>query len=92
MSKEAWVKWKVSNESAARIAVADFDNDGRLDFATIGYSVKGYYEAENPSICVFYNVFAPKKPTPISQLKSMTSAESAIHNPESNSKGNSKIE
>jgi hypothetical protein len=43
-----FVKWSVASESAARIAVADFDGDGRLDFATIGYSVAGYYEAPNP--------------------------------------------
>lgn len=54
-----FVKWRVSEDSAARIAIADFDGDGRLDFATIAYSVAGYYEAENPSIAVFYNHFAP---------------------------------
>ena len=54
-----FVKWRVSEDSAARIAVADFNGDGRLDFATIGYSVAGYYEAENPSIVLFNNRFAP---------------------------------
>ena len=57
-----FVKWRVASESAARIAVADFDGDGRLDFATIGYSVKGYYEAENTKVMVYYNRFA--KPLP----------------------------
>jgi hypothetical protein len=56
-----FAKWRVSSDSAARIAVADFNGDGRLDFATIGYSVDGYYCAENPSIVVFYNDFAPQK-------------------------------
>ncbi|MCI5168630.1 MAG: hypothetical protein D3903_21680, partial [Candidatus Electrothrix sp. GM3_4] len=43
----------------ARIALADFNGDGRLDFATMGYWVPGYYETEQPEIVVFKNVFAP---------------------------------
>jgi hypothetical protein len=54
-----FLKWRVSSDSAARIAVADFDGDGRLDFATIGYAVEGYYCADDPQIVVFYNKFAP---------------------------------
>lgn len=60
IKKGAFVKWRVSDDSAARIAVADFNGDGRLDFATIGYSVAGYYEADNPSIVLFTNRFAPE--------------------------------
>lgn len=44
LDKKIINKWKISEDSAARIAVADFNGDGRLDFATIGYSVAGYYE------------------------------------------------
>ena len=55
-----FLKWRVSSESAARIAVADFTGDGRLDFAIIGYSVAGYYVDENPKIMIYHNEFAPQ--------------------------------
>ncbi|CAF1185859.1 unnamed protein product [Rotaria sordida] len=61
LSRGLFMKWKVSDDSAARIAVADFDNDNLLDFATISYSVLGYYTVENPSIHMFYNRFVQKK-------------------------------
>ncbi|MCT7953153.1 hypothetical protein NG798_25470 [Ancylothrix sp. C2] len=54
-SKGLFLKWQVSTESAARIAVDDFNGDNKLDFATIGYSVKKYYEDVDPKIVVFYN-------------------------------------
>ncbi|CAF3287449.1 unnamed protein product [Rotaria socialis] len=55
LSRGLFAKWKVSNESTARIALADFDNDSFIDFATIGYHVPGYYLAKDPSINIFYN-------------------------------------
>lgn len=53
--KGIFTKWRVSEESASRISVADFNGSGKLGFATIGYSVVHYYETENPKIMVFNN-------------------------------------
>ena len=50
-----FTKWRVADESVARIAVADFDGDGRLDFATIAYSVQNYYMAKDAKIMLFRN-------------------------------------
>lgn len=46
---------QVSDSSAARIAIEDFDEDGRLDFATTGYYTPGYFYADNPQVLVFLN-------------------------------------
>ena len=48
---------RVSTPSAARIAVADFAGDGRLDFATIGYYVPGYFLCDDPKVILQYNRF-----------------------------------
>ncbi|CAF2101623.1 unnamed protein product [Rotaria magnacalcarata] len=61
ISRGLFAKWKISDDSVARIAIADFDNDNAIDFATITYTVAGYYEAPNPSIDIFYNRFAQKQ-------------------------------
>jgi Aldos-2-ulose dehydratase, beta-propeller domain/FG-GAP-like repeat len=50
-----WTKWRVGNESVARIATADFNGDGRLDFATIAYSVQHYYVADDAKVMVYRN-------------------------------------
>lgn len=50
-----WTKWRVSDESVARIATGDFDGSGRLDFATIAYAVDNYYVAEDAKIVLHRN-------------------------------------
>jgi hypothetical protein len=50
-----FAKWRVADESVARIATADFDGDGRLDFATIAYSVQNYYVAQDAKIVLHRN-------------------------------------
>ena len=53
LSKQQFELQRVSNDSASRIVLEDFDKDGRMDFATIGYNVPGYYEDQNPQVLVF---------------------------------------
>jgi hypothetical protein len=56
------IRDQVATGSAARIAVADFDGDDRLDFVTTSYDTVGYYEIDNPSIDLHTNAFGPPAP------------------------------
>ncbi|MEV0599855.1 VCBS repeat-containing protein [Streptomyces sp. NPDC050315] len=50
-----FTKWRVADESVARIATGDFNGDGRLDFATIAYAVDNYYVAKDAKLMLYQN-------------------------------------
>jgi hypothetical protein len=54
-----FTKWRVSSDSAARIALGDFFGRGKIDFATISYSVPKYYVAKDAKITVYRNDIVP---------------------------------
>ncbi|AWI86937.1 hypothetical protein C0214_00245 [Methylobacterium sp. DM1] len=54
-------KQRVSSASASRLAAADFNRDGRLDFASVPYVVATYYRAEDARVMVYINQFANRK-------------------------------
>jgi hypothetical protein len=57
--KGIFTKWQVSSDSAARIALGDFFGRGKIDFATIAYSVPKYYVAKDAKITVYRNEIIP---------------------------------
>lgn len=46
---------KLSSLSAARIAIEDFDGDGKLDFATAGDYAQDRFSPDKPQVLVFLN-------------------------------------
>ncbi|KAJ3982175.1 hypothetical protein F5890DRAFT_408747 [Lentinula detonsa] len=50
LSSGKFSRFKLSDASAARIAVGHFRSKNLLDFATISYSVPGYFESPSPSV------------------------------------------
>jgi hypothetical protein len=51
----AFLRWRVADESAARVVAGDFNGDGTLDFATIAYKVPHYYEATDAKVMLYRN-------------------------------------
>lgn len=62
LAKGQFVRQQVSTYSAARVIVADFDGDGRPDFATIPYRVLTYFMADDTEVMVYYNRTPQKRP------------------------------
>ncbi|KAI5779967.1 hypothetical protein DFH27DRAFT_657220 [Peziza echinospora] len=63
LDRGIFAKWKVADESAARIAVGHFTGNPTLDFATIGYNVPKYYEEKHPQLNLYKHSF-PLRATP----------------------------
>jgi hypothetical protein len=56
LANGVFAKWRVSTESAARIALGHFDGgDGPPDFATIAYKVDKYHVAKDAKLMVYRN-------------------------------------
>ncbi|WP_394941564.1 VCBS repeat-containing protein [Psychromicrobium sp. YIM B11713] len=56
LQRGLFLKWKVAEESTARIVSADFDGTGTPDFATISYSVEHYFVAPKAKITLHPNL------------------------------------
>jgi hypothetical protein len=60
-----FAKWRITEESSARIAVGDFSGTGRLDLVSMGYNVKLYYEEPAPVVTLHLNdTIAPRSSEP----------------------------
>jgi hypothetical protein len=55
LARGKFVRQRITSVSTARIAVADYDGDGLVDFATVPYKVPSYFEASDPAVMVYYN-------------------------------------
>lgn len=55
LERGLFLKWRVAEESTARIVAADFDGSGAVDFATISYSVEHYFVAPRARITLHRN-------------------------------------
>lgn len=46
---------RIFDQTSARVSLADFNQDGMMDFATTGYNVRGYYEDSTSRLFVHIN-------------------------------------
>ncbi|KAI1097945.1 hypothetical protein F4804DRAFT_326094 [Jackrogersella minutella] len=53
-----FAKWKIDPNSSARVALGDFNGNGKLDVASIGYNVRKYYEEPKPTVTLLTNQIA----------------------------------
>ncbi|KAK7705819.1 hypothetical protein SLS64_007767 [Diaporthe eres] len=50
-----FAKWRIANESSARIALGHFNGKKELDVASVSYNVKDYYEEPEPKVTLYTN-------------------------------------
>ncbi|KAK6216836.1 hypothetical protein QIS74_06950 [Colletotrichum tabaci] len=62
VEKGLFAKWKIAEESSARIAIGNFSGTDRLDLISVEYNVPRYYEEPKPVITLHVNKFAKPKP------------------------------
>ncbi|RYP09116.1 hypothetical protein DL764_001483 [Monosporascus ibericus] len=63
LEKGLFAKWKISEESSARIAIGNFGGNGKLDMVSVRYNVARYYEEPQPIITLHLNQFAESSTT-----------------------------
>ncbi|KAH8648036.1 hypothetical protein BGZ60DRAFT_391028 [Tricladium varicosporioides] len=68
LERGLFAKWKVADESSARIAIGNFAGTGKIDFVSMSYNVKLYYEEPKPMVTIHTNDFAPVNSVEIQSL------------------------
>ncbi|RYP67683.1 hypothetical protein DL769_005697 [Monosporascus sp. CRB-8-3] len=63
LEKGLFAKWKISEDSSARIAIGNFGGNGKLDMVSVRYNVARYYEEPQPIITLHLNQFAESSTT-----------------------------
>ncbi|RYP05666.1 hypothetical protein DL765_009768 [Monosporascus sp. GIB2] len=63
LEKGLFAKWKISEDSSARIAIGNFGGNGKLDMVSVRYNVARYYEEPQPIITLHLNQFAKTSTT-----------------------------
>ncbi|MCJ1312451.1 hypothetical protein MMC25_006125 [Agyrium rufum] len=62
--KGIFAKWKVGQESSARIALGDFSGRGNVDFVSMNNNVERNYEEPHPKVTLHQNDFSHVKSIP----------------------------